>query len=86
MNETKEKSFDCVRSMRQIRDRLSEELAGMSYDEIETWLRSHRYSDPLLQRLADKAKAANRSDAAHPGSEQKLRRSVAAIRLRPEGP
>jgi hypothetical protein len=64
MNETKVKSFDCVRSMREIRDRLSEELAGMSYEEIATWLRSHRYSDPLLQRLADKA--AHRSDAQRP--------------------
>jgi hypothetical protein len=71
MNEGKVKSFDCVQSMRQIRDHLSEELVGMSYEEIENWLRSHRYSDPLLQRLADKV--THRSDAVHSGSERKPR-------------
>ena len=49
------KTFDCVQSMRQVRDRLSAEIAGMSYDELVTWLRAHRYEDPLLQRLAESA-------------------------------
>ena len=62
MNESRSKSFDCVHTMRQIRDRLSKEIAGMNHEEMIRWLRSQRYSDPFLQRLADKA--AQQGDAA----------------------
>jgi len=62
MNESRSKSFDCVQTMRQIRDRLSKEIAGMNHEEMLRWLRSQRYSDPFLQRLADKA--AQQGDAA----------------------
>lgn len=55
MNEPSSKAFDCVRSMREIRDRLSAEINEMSYDELTHWLREHRYADPILQRLAEKA-------------------------------
>ena len=55
MSERTPKTFDCVQSMRQTRDRLSAEIAGMSYDELVRWLRGHRYTDPVLQRLAEKA-------------------------------
>jgi hypothetical protein len=55
MSERTVESFDCVQNMRQARDRLSAEIAGMSYDELVSWLRSHRYADPRLQRLAEKA-------------------------------
>ena len=48
--------------MRQIRNRLSAEIADMSYDELAQWLRSHRYSDRFLQRLAERA--AQQADAA----------------------
>ena len=66
MSEASSKTFDCVQSMRRIRDRLSAEMADMSYDELAEWLRSHHYSDPVLQRLAEKA--AGRGDAAEPPS------------------
>lgn len=49
------KTFDCVESMRQARDELSIQIADMSYDELVRWLRGHRYADPLLQNLAEKA-------------------------------
>lgn len=49
------KTFDCVQSMRQIRDRLSGEIATLTYDELVQWLRSHHYTDPFLQRLSEKA-------------------------------
>ena len=62
MNESRSKSFDSVQTMRQIRDRLSKEIAGMNHEEIIRWLRSQRYSDPFLQRLAEKA--AQQGDAA----------------------
>jgi len=48
--------------MRKARDELSAELAGKTYDEMLRWLRSRRYADPVLQRLADKA--AQQADAA----------------------
>jgi len=67
MSEPTSKTFDCVQSIREIRDKLSSEIAEMSYDELSRWLRSHRYSDPVLQRLAEKAvqqtDAADRSSA-----------------------
>lgn len=49
------KNFDCVASMRQVRDKLSAEIVDMNHDELVQWLRLHRYEDPLLQQLADKA-------------------------------
>lgn len=55
MSNPKAKSFDCVQSMRQIRDRLSSEIGNLGHDELARWLRSHRYTEPLLQRLAEKA-------------------------------
>ncbi len=47
--------FDCVAYMRQVRDRLSEQIAAMSYEDLVGWLRAHRYSDPGLQRLSERA-------------------------------
>jgi hypothetical protein len=66
MSESPSRQFDCVQSMRQARDRLSAESEGMTYDELVTWLRAHRYTDPLLARLA--AKASRQTDAAAPPS------------------
>ena len=62
MSEPSSKTFDCVQSMRQARDRLNAEIKGMSYEELVKWLRTRRYTDPLLQRLAEKA--AQQADAA----------------------
>jgi hypothetical protein len=69
MSKPSSKSFDCVQSMRQIRDRLSAEIADMGHDELAKWLRTHRYSDPLLQRLAEKA--AQQADAATAASRRR---------------
>ena len=55
MSEPSSKTFDCVQSMREIRDRLSAEIADMSYEALARWLRDYRYSDPLLQRMANEA-------------------------------
>lgn len=55
MSDSTPDRFDCVQSMRQARDWLSGETAGMSYDELIAWLRTHRYTDPVLQRLAEAA-------------------------------
>jgi hypothetical protein len=63
MSERSSKTFDCVQNMRQARDKLSAEIEGMTYDELLQWLRSRRYTDPVLQRLANKA--AQQADAAN---------------------
>jgi hypothetical protein len=55
--------------MRQARDRLSTETADMSYEELVKWLRAHRYADPVLQRLAEKA--AQQADAADDASRRR---------------
>lgn len=63
------KGFDCVQHMRQARDRLNAETANMNYDELVEWLRTHRYTDPVLQRLAEtaaqQASAADRPAVGH---------------------
>ena len=45
--------FDCVRTMRAIRDQISAEIAEMSFAELSHWLDTHRYADSL-QRLAER--------------------------------
>jgi hypothetical protein len=62
MSKATSKTFDCVQSMRQARDRLSAEIADMSYEELLKWLRGHQYTDPQLQRLAERA--AQQADSA----------------------
>lgn len=54
MSESALKTFDCVQSMRQVRDEISAEIADMDFEELVKWFRSHHYADPLLQRLAGK--------------------------------
>ena len=51
-NEKQQKTFDCVKTMREIRDRISSEIAGTTHDGLVHWLHDHDYSDPVLQRLA----------------------------------
>ena len=55
MTELTSKTFDCVQGMRQTRDSLSAEIGDRSYEDLVGWLRSHRYSDLFLQRLAERA-------------------------------
>jgi hypothetical protein len=55
MSDPKPAEFDCVKVAREARDRISAEIESMSHEQLVTWLRSHRYSDPLLGRLAAKA-------------------------------
>ena len=62
MSNPKRTEFDCVKTARQIRDRISAEIESMSHAQLVSWLRAHRYSDPVLGRLA--AKAARDADPA----------------------
>ncbi len=53
-NSVRSKIFDCVQSMREIRDGFSREIETLNHDELAEWIRSHRYANPLLDRLAKK--------------------------------
>ena len=55
------KDFDAVAIVRQIRDRISAQIAGMTLQEQLEWMASQELRDPFLKRLRDKA--AQRSDA-----------------------
>ena len=56
MTEHSSKPFDCVQFTRETRDRISREIAGLSFDEMMDYFRNDRFSDPGLQRLADRAR------------------------------
>jgi len=66
--------------MRQIRDGISAEVADMSYDELAQWLRAHQYSDPFLQKLAEKKvlEAEHRGKDVEAKSAQQADRAVKA--------
>ena len=49
------KNFNAVDMMRQIRDRLSAKIEGMTLEEELAWLASQDLKDPLLERLRQKA-------------------------------
>jgi hypothetical protein len=69
MSKSTPKAFDCVQSMRQVRDNLNEEIGDKSYEELIRWLRSYRYSDPFLRRLAERA--ARQADGAADASRRR---------------
>ncbi|MCY4374264.1 MAG: hypothetical protein OXC31_10870 [Spirochaetaceae bacterium] len=50
-SENRTKSFDCVKSVREIRDRVSAEIANMSYEELREWLDAQVQQDPLFARI-----------------------------------
>ena len=62
-----EKKFDAVDMMRSIRDRISDEIEGMTLEEELAWLASQELKDPFLKRLRDRAaqQADAADDAAH---------------------
>ena len=64
MNKNRVKTFDCVELMRNIRDRISAEIRGLTPEKEIAWLRSWKPTDPLLHRLHKKA--AQPGDAADP--------------------
>ena len=47
------KRFDCVKWTREVRDRINEEIADMSGEELQEWF-SRRPTDPVLARLFDR--------------------------------
>ena len=62
-NDKKGKTFDCVKTMREIRDRISSEIVGKTHDELVHWFHDHHYSDPVLRRLAIRSRPSESLDA-----------------------
>jgi len=54
MNEN-DKKFDAVAMMRSARDKISEEIEGMTLEEELAWLAAQDIQDPFLRRLRDRA-------------------------------
>ncbi len=82
-SETERKPFDCVKSMREIRNRISGEIADMSYAELSRWLERRVREDSFFARIP-KARnpsrpAGGRGGMREPGS------SSAAIGDGPQG-
>ena len=50
-SENRTKAFDCVKSAREIRDRVSAEIANMSYEELRRWLDERVQQDPFFARI-----------------------------------
>ena len=46
--------------MRAIRDRMNEELAGSTVEEVREWLDSYEYKSPTIRRLAEYHKSQGR--------------------------
>ena len=57
-SETGPKPFDCVKSMREIRNRISAEIADMSYAELSRWLDRQVRKDPFFARIPNARKPA----------------------------
>ncbi len=55
------KRFDCVKSMREIRDQISAEIADMSYDELSQWLDKRVRENPHFSRIPHSRKPARPS-------------------------
>ena len=58
MSETTSKAFDCVKSMREIRNRINSEIADMSYAELSQWLDRQVQEDPFFARIPTTPKPA----------------------------
>lgn len=57
-NETGAKPFDCVKSMREVRNRINSEIADMSYAELSQWLDRQVQEDPFFARIPTTRKSA----------------------------
>lgn len=57
MTEDTHKKFDCIRFVREVRAEIARETAGMSPEERIRYYRTYPYNDPVLERLADPARA-----------------------------
>ena len=63
-SENRTKSFDCVKYTREIRDRISAEIAGLSYEELRQWLDERAQKDPMFERIRQSRIRRHRDHAA----------------------
>lgn len=64
-SETERKPFDCVKSMRAIRNRISAEIADMSYADLSRWLDRRVREDPFFARIPKSSKPEATSGGVH---------------------
>ncbi|WP_420440662.1 hypothetical protein [Candidatus Palauibacter sp.] len=64
-SETERKPFDCVKSMREIRNRISGEIADMSYAELSRWLEMRVREDPFFARIPKSRKPGTTLSGVH---------------------
>ncbi len=53
MSDGQTERFDGIAAMRAIRDRMNEELADSTVEEVREWLDSYEYKSPTIRRLAE---------------------------------
>lgn len=53
MSDHQTERFDGIAAMRAIRDRMNEELADSTAEEVREWLDSYEYKSPAIRRLAE---------------------------------
>ena len=53
MSDRQTERFDGIAAMRAIRDRMNEELADSTAEEVREWLDSYEYKSPTIRRLAE---------------------------------
>ena len=68
MNETQEHQVTAVQQMRRVRDQLNREIEATSGKALLDQIGGHRYSSPLLQRLASKVARKTEESGAASGS------------------
>ena len=61
-----EKSFDCVKFMREARARIDAATAGMSDVERLEWYKSREYTDPWLAKMAKRMRCQNSASRKKP--------------------
>lgn len=53
MSDNQAEPFDGIAAMRAIRDRINEELVGMTAEEVREWLDSYEYKSPIIRRFVE---------------------------------
>jgi hypothetical protein len=56
------KDFDCVKMMRDIRDEIDAETAGMTFKELRTYINRQLKRDALSPRITHRQKASSYAD------------------------
>lgn len=60
MSDNQKEQFDGIAVMRAIRDRMNEELADMTAEEVQEWFASYEYKSPTVRRFAEYHKSETR--------------------------